>query len=125
MKLFHKLNGKWSEVTSSNEGSSSDINLPEGGSDGYLLSKLGDNLNWTNPKDVGTKLPEDGLSGQVLSLDSNKNLKMFLYSNVPIFKGETYQLLKQNSSVTPLTAKSRELRMYYKHTVSRPKFLTK
>jgi len=75
MKLFHKLNGKWSEVTSSNEGSSSDINLPEGGSDGYLLSKSGDNLTWTDPKDVGTKLPEDGLSGQVLSIDSSNNLK--------------------------------------------------
>jgi len=74
MKLYHKLNGKWSEVTSSNGGSSSDINLPEGGSDGYLLSKSGDNLTWTNPKDVGTKLPEDGLSGQVLSIDKDKNL---------------------------------------------------
>ena len=73
MKLYHKLNGKWSEVSSNNSGNS-DINLPEGGSDGYLLSKLGDNLSWTDPKDVGTKLPEDGLSGQVLSLDNSKNL---------------------------------------------------
>ena len=72
MKLFHKLNGKWLEVTSNNGGgSNSDINLPEGGSDGYLLSKLGDNLSWTNPENVGFKLPEDGNTGQVLLCDNN------------------------------------------------------
>jgi len=56
-------------------GDSSGIELPSGGSNGFLLSKAEDNtLTWTDPKDVGTKLPEDGLSGQVLSLDTSKNL---------------------------------------------------
>jgi len=48
-------------------GGGSNIILPENGVDGYLLSKSGDELGWTNPADVGTKLPEDGLNGQVLT----------------------------------------------------------
>ena len=51
-------------------GGGSNIILPEGGSDGYLLSKSGDELGWTNPSDVGTKLPENGLNGQVLSVNN-------------------------------------------------------
>ena len=55
-------------------GGSGNIILPDGGSDGYLLSKNGDELGWTNPADVGTKLPEDGLPGQILSLNKDEDL---------------------------------------------------
>jgi len=59
----------------------SNIILPEGGSDGYLLSKNGDELGWTNPDDVGTKLPEDGLDGQVLIKDSS-TVEGFRWNNI-------------------------------------------
>ena len=70
MKLFHKLNGKWSEVTSSDGGNSSDINLPEDGIDGQILSKDSSSesgLKWVNQNK--TEYPSDGSNGQVLIHD--------------------------------------------------------
>ena len=67
MKLFHKLNGKWSEVSSSNAGNSSNITLPSGGADGQYLGKDSGNetgLTWFSPE---KEIPQDGLKGQVLT----------------------------------------------------------
>ena len=75
MKLFHKLNGKWSEVTSSNVGDSSGIELPSGGVDGQILAKDSSNesgLTWVNQNK--TEYPDNGVNGQILIHDNTTEL---------------------------------------------------